>query len=184
MLELLNDDEVMQEYVLGKIIRYNHRCRLQDESVATHSFFVSLFCLKIMAKLKLSVETERQVLILAALHDTPESKTSDIPHDVKSRYPEMEKILAEIEDDYFSENWSTFQKDVYKPQNIAYNIVKLADAYSVYQYCLNEMSLGNMSNDIMTIKTESVKRIFCYTEKVNSLLDAHLGCEEVKNERI
>ena len=60
MLELLSKESIMSEYPLKKIIRYNHRIRLQDESVAEHTCFVSLFCLKIMAQLNLTHEQERQ----------------------------------------------------------------------------------------------------------------------------
>lgn len=175
-LKILEDEEISNEYVLAKIIRYNHRCRLQDESVAAHSFFVSLFCLKIMAKLNLDVQTERQVLILAALHDTAESKTSDIPHDVKEHYPEMEDILAKIEKDYYEKHWKRFFQDVYKPSDLVYNILKLADSYSVYQYCLNEIDLGNVSNEIIRIKFDAMSRIQMWTEKINN-------CMKQKNER-
>ena len=166
-LKMLSDDEITNEYVLGKIVRYNHRCRLQNESVAEHSFFVSLFCLKIMAKLNLDVSTERQVLILAALHDTAESKTSDIPHDVKEHYPEMEEILEKIEKDYYEKHWKRFFQDVYRPDDLVYNILKLADSYSVYQYCLNEISLGNNSDEIKAIKHDAFNRIALWTKKIN-----------------
>lgn len=167
---LLNNKEVMEDYVLSKMIRYNHRYRLQDECVATHSFYVSLFCLKIMAKLNLNVETERQVLVLAALHDTAERMTSDIPHDVKTRYPEMQNILDKIEDEYYRENWKAYVDDVCNPDDMASVIVKLADAYSVYQYCVNENTLGNESNEIMTIKAESESRIEDYTNRLNGMM--------------
>ena len=167
MLELLNDKEVMDDYVLGKMIRYNHRYRLQDECVAAHSFFVSLFCLKIMAKLQLDHETERQVLILAALHDTAEIKTSDIPHDVKSRYPDMQEILDRIEKEYYEEHWQKYISDVYE---VVYNIIKLADAYSVYQYCLNENTLGNVSDEMTEIKSEALVRITNHIAAINALL--------------
>lgn len=170
MLELLNDKEVMDDYVLGKMIRYNHRYRLQDECVAAHSFFVSLFCLKIMAKLQLDHETERQVLILAALHDTAEIKTSDIPHDVKSRYPDMQEILDRIEKEYYEEHWQKYISDVYKPSEMVYNIIKLADAYSVYQYCLNENTLGNVSDEMTEIKSEALVRITNHIATINALL--------------
>ena len=170
MLELLNDKEAMDDYVLGKMIRYNHRYRLQDECVAAHSFFVSLFCLKIMAKLQLDHETERQVLILAALHDTAEIKTSDIPHDVKSRYPDMQEILDRIEKEYYEEHWKKYISDVYKPSEMVYNIIKLADAYSVYQYCLNESTLGNVSCEMTEIKSEALVRITNHTTAINALL--------------
>ena len=170
MLELLNKESIMSEYPLKKIIRYNHRIRLQDESVAEHTCFVSLFCLKIMAQLNLTHEQERQILILAALHDTCESKTSDIPHDVKANYPEMQKILDKIEYDYYEENWKIYLEDVYKPDEIVHNVLKLADAYSVYQWCLNERALGNSSDCIGIIYTESMSRIVKYTDIINNII--------------
>lgn len=171
MLELLNKESIMSEYPLKKIIRYNHRIRLQDESVAEHTCFVSLFCLKIMAQLNLTHEQERQVLILAALHDTCESRTSDIPHDVKSNYPEMQKILDKIEQDYYEEQWKNYFDDVYKPEPIVYNILKLADAYSVYQWCLNEKSLGNSSYCICEIYHECKGRLEKYTQEINKIIE-------------
>lgn len=169
MLELLSKESIMSEYALKKIIRYNHRSRLQDESVAEHTCFVSLFCLKIMAQLNLTRDQERQVLVLAALHDTCESRTSDIPHDVKANYPEMQKILDKIELDYYEENWKNYIKDVYKPDMVVYNILKLADAYSVYQWCLNEKALGNSSDCITEIYIESKCRLKKYTDIINEL---------------
>lgn len=171
MLELLSKESIMSEYPLKKIIRYNHRSRLQDESVAEHTCFVSLFCLKIMAQLNLSHEQERQVLILAALHDTCESRTSDIPHDVKANYPEMQVILEKIEHDYYEENWKTYLGDVYKPEPIVYNIIKLADAYSVYQWCLNEKALGNSSDCITEIYIECRNRLKKYIGIINEIIE-------------
>lgn len=170
MLELLSKESIMSEYPLKKIIRYNHRSRLQDESVAEHTCFVSLFCLKIMARINLSIEQERQVLILAALHDTCESRTSDIPHDVKENYPEMQKILDKIELDYYEQHWKTYLNDVYKPEPIVHNILKLADAYSVYQWCLNEKALGNSSDCITEIYSESIGRVRKYTDAINDII--------------
>lgn len=171
MLELLSKESIMSEYALKKIIRYNHRSRLQDESVAEHTCFVSLFCLKIMAQLNLTHEQERQVLILAALHDTCESRTSDIPHDVKANYPEMQAILEKIEHDYYEENWKTYLGDVYKPEPIVYNILKLADAYSVYQWCLNEKALGNSSDCITEIYIECRNRLKKYIGIINEIIE-------------
>lgn len=161
----------MNEYVLSKIIRYNNRTRLQNESVAEHTCFVSLFCLKIMAQLNLDHETERQVLILAALHDMAESRTSDIPHNVKANYPEMECILADIEEKYYKENWKKYIDVVYKHNDLVYNIIKLADAYSVYQYCMNERNLGNYSKDNEEILEEVQYRISERIRAINSILE-------------
>lgn len=171
MLERLSNEQIMSEYVLSKIVRYNNRTRLQNESVAEHTCFVSLFCLKIMAQLNLDHETERQILILAALHDMAESRTSDIPHNVKANYPAMEDILAHIESQYYEENWKKYVDVVYNNDDLVYNIVKLADAYSVYQYCLNERNLGNHSADNSEILLEVQKRIATRISLINSILE-------------
>lgn len=170
MLERLNDEQIMSEYVLSKIIRYNNRTRLQDESVAEHTCFVSVFCLKILAQLNLDHETERRVLVLAALHDMAESRTSDIPHNVKANYPEMQKILDDVELDYYTEYWKKYLNEVYNPSELVHNIIKLADAYSVYQYCLNERNLGNYSVDNNEIFAEVQDRINARIENINLLL--------------
>lgn len=170
MLDVFNNEEVSREYVLSKIVRYNNRCKLQNESVAEHTCFVSLFCLKILARLHLDHETERKVLILAALHDAAESRTSDIPHDVKANYPEMQSILDRIEKDYYDEVWGDYYKEVYKPDALCYNILKLADSYSVYQYCLNEKALGNRSSAINEITNNSLIRIRNYTDAINQMI--------------
>ena len=130
-----------------------------------------MFCLKILAKLNLDHETERKVLILAALHDTAESRTSDIPHDVKANYPEMQKILDKIENDYYEEVWGDYKEEVYNPGDLCHNILKLADSYSVYQYCLNEKALGNVSDVINEITYNSMVRIRRYTDAINKIIE-------------
>lgn len=172
MMVLLSDDEIMSEYVLGKIVRYNNRRRLQEESVAEHTCFVTLFCLKIMAQLKLDHEMERKVLILAALHDTGESVTSDIPHDVKTNYPQVKLILDKIENDYYEKNWKNYLSEIMKPDKLCHNILKLADTYSVIQYCLNEMSLGNVSDDIREIAESARQRAKKYAKAIDDILCA------------
>ena len=177
MMGLLSDKEVMNDYVLSKIIRYNHRQKLQDESVATHSFYVALLSLKIMAKLEISKEDVKQTLVLAILHDVPESFTSDIPHDVKTNYPKMANVLDDIEVDFFKKNWKPYLCDVLDYRKVPYLIVKLADAYSVYQYCENERILGNVSDIIQEIRIESTNRIEKHTKELFKYVKEKERCE-------
>lgn len=170
MLDLLSDKQIMSEYVLGKIVRYNNRRRLQEESVAEHTCFVTLFCLKIMAQLDLDHETERKILILAALHDVAESRTSDIPHDVKFNYPQIKSILDKVEDDYYRKYWASYLDEIYDSDDLCHNILKLADTYSVLQYCLNEQSLGNISEDIQEIALSARKRVEARVLAINEIL--------------
>lgn len=168
MLEKFNNDEIEKEYVLAKTLRYNNRTHLQEESVAEHSFFVSLFSLKIVQELKLPEELELRILRLATLHDCAESITSDIPHNVKMMYPDFAAFLKTIEDQYYTKHWSYFKDKL--DDEIAEAIVKLADNYSVLQFCINEQRLGNSSPDIMEIYVNANQRVDISIEKVNRLL--------------
>lgn len=170
MLDRLSDETINKEYVLCKIVRYNNRPKMQKESVAEHTCFVSVFCLKILQQLKLDKETERQVLVLAALHDLAETRTSDIPHDVKANYPEMRSILDRIEDDYYREEWPEYYNEVQKASPLVHAIVKMADTYSVIQYCYNERRLGNMSDVMEEILMEANDRLDFYMSEVNKEL--------------
>ena len=122
-----------------------------------------------MAQINITSEQERKVLILAALHDTCESRTSDIPHDIKAKYPEMQMILSNAENNYYKENWEKYYDDIYEPEPVVHYILKLADAYSVYQWCLNEKSLGNNCDYLTDIFFDSLERIKKYTNEINLL---------------
>ena len=168
MLEKFSNDEIEKEYVLAKTLRYNNRTHLQEESVAEHSFFVALFSLKIVQLLKLPEELELRILRLAVLHDCAESITSDIPHNVKKLYPDFAVFLKTVEDQYYSKNWSYFKAKL--DDEIAEAVVKLADNYSVLQFCINEQRLGNTSPDIMEIFVNANPRVDASIDKVNRLL--------------
>ena len=168
MLEKFSNDEIEKEYVLAKTLRYNNRTHLQEESVAEHSFFVALFSLKIVQLLKLPEELELRILRLAVLHDCAESITSDIPHNVKKLYPDFASFLKTVEDQYYSKHWSYFKDKL--NDEIAEAVVKLADNYSVLQFCINEQRLGNTSPDIMEIFVNANQRVDASIDKVNRLL--------------
>lgn len=168
MLEKFSNDDILKEYVLAKTLRYNNRSHLQEESVAEHSFFVALFSLKIIQQLKLPEELELRVLRLAVLHDCAEAVTSDIPHNVKKQFPNFDHFLKAVEEKYYISNWKYYIEKL--DDDLAYAIVKLADNYSVLQFCLNEQQLGNKSPDIMEIYVNASQRVEQSLEKVNQLL--------------
>jgi len=170
-LEKFNDNDILREYTLSKIIRYNNRNKLQNESVAEHSFFVTLFCLKIIKNLNLTKDEINRILILSALHDTCESETSDIPHNVKKENPEINKFLEKMEQKYYMEYWKEYYPIIYESTELEHAILKLADTYSVYQYCLNEKDVGNTSKDINEIFIDCEKRLNKWLDIVNKLLE-------------
>lgn len=178
----LSNEEIIKEYPMRQLIRYNHRNRITDEDVAQHSFFVTIFCLKIMRSMDmLSPVVERDVLIKAALHDVPEIVTSDVPHDVKRKYPVISEALEAVEKEYYQENWDQyydimFGSDEKSPicMSLEDIIVKLADAYSVRQFCINEIELGNKSKAIMKIDDDAVSRINWLTIALNEAYEKYI----------
>ena len=79
----------------------------------------------------------------------------------------MKIILDHIEKDYFHEAWKEYERTISRSSELVKAIVKLADNYSVYQYCLNEKSLGNISVDIHKIYLDCQTRIDMYIHKIN-----------------
>lgn len=175
MLGILSDDDVLREYQLKDVIRYNNRQRINEESVAEHTCFVSMFCLKIMSKIEVPIEIQHEVLVLAALHDAAESITSDIPHDVKDMFPELESALWKVEELFYKRNWPAYYEIVRHPSKLAYAIMKLADSYSVYQWCLNERKCGNSHEYIEHVFVDSRRRIESYTKQVNAIVKMEAG---------
>lgn len=171
MLDRLSDEEIMREYSIKNIVRYNTRLRIKDESVSDHTCFVALFSLKILDQLHISdAEICKSVLIIALLHDIPESITSDIPYDIKRNNPELKLTLRELENDYYINYWPSYKSSLEVKSGLPEAIVKLADTYSVYQYTMNEITLGNKSPEMIEI-FENVKiRIDKAIEKINKIL--------------
>lgn len=172
---ILSDNEILKEYNMKNLIRYNARIRIKDEDIAQHSYFVSLFCLKIFKKVNLTTEQKYNILVKAILHDCCEILTSDIPYDVKRNYPEVKDLFKNIELDYYKNNWKEYEKLFTNKDedDIIDLIVKLADIYSVRQYALNESILGNKDDEMLTILKDTKERLENQIKKIK---------EKIKNE--
>ena len=160
---------LLDVYRLKNVIRYNTRCKIKEESVAEHSFYVALFTLKICEEYHIDEQTSRLCLIKAILHDMPEIDLNDITHDVKERL-KLRPFLKQYEDEYFEKYFKTYANTMTKSLPIVDNIVVLADAWSVYQYSLNELQLGNKSIEIDEIYKESKERIKTLEQKLKEEL--------------
>lgn len=173
MKDILNDfsdTEILKDYSLKRLIRYNTRMRLTDEDVSQHSYFVSLFCLRIMKELNLTIEEKYEILVKSLLHDIAEIETSDIPYDVKLNNPKIKEILKNLEEDYYNEYWKEYSNILYNKNEKEETILKLADVYSVKQYTLNEIVLGNKNNEIIEIYESTKNRIENEKHKLFNIL--------------
>lgn len=146
----ISDAEV---YKLNSLIRYSTRLRCKDESVASHSFFVLWFTKKICNDYKLNDDIRLMAYDAAIIHDVPEIYTNDITYDVKCKIPAINDIIKPIEEEVVKTHCSTSHAVLFEPdtfsQKVAHHVVKLADIMSVYQYCANEVSMGNTNFEEM-----------------------------------
>lgn len=157
MMPLLSNDYLMEIYRLKTLVRYNHRLRLTNESVAEHSFFTALFVLEICDKLSISGELKAKSIEYALLHDVPETIISDIPSDVKDLSESLRMLLQTFEDSFMETNYPAYA--LYNKDDEIFAIVKLADLYSVRQYCMVEAALGNKTLDFADAVNERIDRL-------------------------
>lgn len=160
---------LLDVYRLKNVIRYNTRNTLKDESVAEHSFYVALFSMKICDEYHVSDEIKCKCIIKALLHDMPEIELNDITHDVKEKL-NLRSFLKTFEDEYFNSHFTQYSELMTQHDDVVDAIVDLADGMSVYQYVLNEVKLGNSSDDIIDILQESKERVQTLTQHLKQIL--------------
>lgn len=170
---IINKEMLVDSYKLSRLERYNHRFRVHDESVAEHSYFVTLFSLMICEKLHSSNKIKRMCLEKALLHDLPEIVTSDIPHDVKEMFPDIRIMLNRFEHDFLEKYFDCvnvqWDEDYANNDLITTLIVDLADVYSVYQFCHVETSLGNST--ISDVFSSCITRISVIEKELRNFCD-------------
>lgn len=171
MLDLLSREQILKEYEMTKLIRYNCRKRIVDEDLAQHSFFVAMFCLRILEQLDVSAEVYKNVLSFAILHDAPELLMGDFPHTLKVAYPEIAHALENVERDYYKENWPAYAEIFKNLSPLEQEIITLADAYSVAQYAENEQVLGNSDEEMRAILSNAHRRVKESTDRINKILE-------------
>ena len=156
-MPLLSNDYLMEIYRLKTLVRYNHRLRLTNESVAEHSFFTALFVLEICDKLSVEGELKAKCIEYALLHDVPETILSDVPSDVKDLSETLRMLLQIFEDSFMEDNYPDYA--FHSKDEEIFSIVKLADLYSVRQYCMVEAALGNKTLDFADAVNERIDRL-------------------------
>ena len=152
-------EELLFDYKLSDLVRYNHRHKIKNETVAEHSYYVALFCLKICTYYGFDGDTTSRILTKALLHDLPEIETSDIPYDVKKNIPAITKLLETAEMSFYERHYPALCETLFNENALEDAVVKYADALSVMQYCLNELELSPGNKDFLAIKQNTTERL-------------------------
>lgn len=132
----------MRSYTLEHTKRYSMKPVVHAESVATHSFFVSLAVLLMSKEYVFDVD---EALKIAICHDLAEMEISDVNHAVKKAHPNVAKALKEAEAaivGHFPTQLQSYCRK-YDEQTVEAWVVHLADAAQCMQYASNEINMGN-----------------------------------------
>ena len=133
---------------LSNIVRYNNTPKIISENVAEHSFFVTFYVM-ILGDLIENLNIEK-ALELALIHDIEESISGDIPHNIKQKYPFLNKSLEDmnllIASEIFENNnkYVSLWKEERAGITLESKLVLFADILSGYLYTRNELAMGNI----------------------------------------
>lgn len=131
---------------LANMKRFNNSIHIHEESVAEHSFFVTLYTYYLCKKVfNLSDETTYLAVVKALIHDVHECYLSDIPHNVKKHSKELENTCLKVEEKFntivFPEITEKINNN--KSKDLIENIVNISDILSVKQFSEIEQMFGN-----------------------------------------
>lgn len=168
---MIDNEKLSRYYRLNNLVRYSQMNRITSESVATHSYYVTLFSMMICDELDLPTEDKYTIMRMSLVHDLPEMYTSDIPSIVKSSSEKLVELLDELEEEIVKMHFSEYNREfsaLSDKSSLHSIVVKLADILSVAQYAYHESSLGNggMSVVLQDANTR-------YTNKINELKRLH-----------
>lgn len=148
-----------------QITRWTTRNFIKSENDCEHQNIVTQLVMIILSifENELDIETERNALGLAAIHDMfeyTEGGLGDIPHHIKEKSPEIRRIVEDHEYEtitskpFFGKLYS-----IYSSNEIAKAIVDLADTLDVVLYIDREFDLGNQDKDFKEIHPRAIKRV-------------------------
>lgn len=168
MMETINNfiKNYREKYNISDINRFANLIHSHNQSVSSHSYFVSLITMDLCRHYKVSPETQLQCLQWAILHDIPEIYTGDIFTTVKIDHPEFREYLKNLEDAYYRKLGYPIEDDF---DLVARYIVKMADNLDVVMFCYIEQELGT-KGEYEKIKQRAFNTYLQLKEQVESIL--------------
>jgi 5'-deoxynucleotidase YfbR-like HD superfamily hydrolase len=150
------EEELNKFFNLENIKRYNSLDVVHEESVAEHTYMVSIISRYLCDIFGIRDRSKiLRILEMSLIHDVGEIYVGDVLHSVKRMFPDIKKAykFAELKslELTFSKS-SDDMKDYYKNLLIEFEesktleslVVRLADLISVYVYAMREEYIGNL----------------------------------------
>lgn len=163
---------------LRNLVRYQTAPKVSSETVAEHSFFVAAYVLKLNDYYEFNLE---KALMMGLLHDFSEVYISDVPHPIKSKFPQLNSILEQEEYNvnykFISKEFADNLEEFNHLTSVEGMIIALADVLSVVTYSKYEIGLGN-SNYMKDVYNRTKPRYISVIKKLEPYLkDGHTSDE-------
>jgi 5'-deoxynucleotidase YfbR-like HD superfamily hydrolase len=117
----------------GRVLRYHAVPSVRPQSVSCHSWGVLILVLAICP------DASRELVLEAALHDTGELYTGDVPFTVKRDCPDIKARFDELED-VARTNWLMADPQTLNAHDAA--VLKLADTLEGFIWCRKTELVG------------------------------------------
>lgn len=164
----------------GHVLRYHTRPEIMDgQNVAAHTWRTMVILNTLWPN------TTKDCLLKMLYHDIAESETGDVPATTKWKYPELEKILVNIEQDH--EKSLGVGDNNYLLINEERLKCDVADKLELVFHCYRLMQQGNtLAHDVFVKGTEYLQKKYRgqkFFEPVQEILD-DLTTEHQKSRRL
>lgn len=128
------------ERLLAVVPRWSIAPRLNPQSVAEHSFYVTLYASKLATIMRLEEPKRLQILERALRHDMVEAQTGDTPGPIKRIIVDRAK-LRRLEQKFFMSLGDDYELD--EADDLTRNILKAADLIDELFWISTETFMGN-----------------------------------------
>ena len=151
------------ERVLSFVPRWTIAPHINKQSVAEHSYYVTLYTSKIAGFKKWPNEKRWIAMEYALRHDAAEYRTGDIPGPVK-KYIVDPFLLKSYEDTVVAELGPDYGVLQITDEEIL-SVVKTADIIDTYLWLCTEVAMGNLMLDRQRMAT--LERLRAATDKID-----------------
>ena len=164
-------------YKLNQMNRFSTEYHVHDESVSSHSFYVTLFVMYLSNYYNFDVD---KAMKMAMIHDLPESFISDFPFHIKQENPEIQPFFDQLDSkyiDFYDKNFFPGSRALIDEYNnketLESLVVYLCDMLSSCLFCITEVTLGNnyFAKKAKIKYDECVKRIRDIEIKIEQMED-------------
>lgn len=161
-------------YKMSNVWRYTSRLILRPENLAEHSYYVAVNVVKFGTMFGIDEARINKAVRVALAHDTAETFTSDLPHNLKEYSPKLRQICEELEVILISEHFPYFKNEFLDFYNdvdpVVTKLVELGDVADVIMFIDREETLGNRDEDILQIRAECNERFIKIKLELEDLL--------------